>query len=77
MSAQFDVHPSPDEAPGSVCPQCSTPAEAHTERCAACGYTLAGVGGRPGPYGRLWGLGAAALLTVAYGIALVVVLLGR
>jgi hypothetical protein len=55
------------------CPLCGTPAAVADERCAACGYHLAGVGERPGVYSfrALWWTVAAFL--VIYAVTLVVV----
>jgi hypothetical protein len=41
-------------APGSapLCPLCGTVVDAALPRCGMCGYDLAGVGGRPGPFTR-------------------------
>ncbi len=47
----------------SPCPLCATNVDAARLRCPSCGYTMAGVGGRPGPYSRaaLWWTGSALL----------------
>ena len=74
MSAQPEF---PAPPPASTCPLCSAPVAASDERCPSCGYTLAGVDGRPGPYGPTAAVWAAAALAVVYLLALVIVLLGR
>jgi hypothetical protein len=62
--------PSPPLATGT-CPLCATATMAVDQRCPACGYALAGVDGRPGPFSRivLWwsiaGFVAVYLLTLA------------
>ncbi len=62
--------PSPPLASGT-CPLCATATTATDERCPACGFALAGVDGRPGPFSRatLWwsivGLAAVYLVTLA------------
>jgi hypothetical protein len=57
----------------SVCPLCGTVVPARNDRCEACGMSLAGVDGRPGPFTRraLW-IWAGALLAI-YLVVLVVV----
>ena len=64
--------PSPDPGdPGaSVCPLCATPVRPGMERCPECGYSLAGVGDRPGAYSR-----AALWWTVAAFVAVYVLVL--
>jgi hypothetical protein len=53
-----------------VCPLCGASVAADAMRCGDCGYHLAGVAGRPGPFNRraLWwsiaGLLAVYLLTL-------------
>ena len=62
--------PSPPLATGT-CPLCATATMAGDQRCPACGFALAGVDGRPGPFSRtvLWwsvaGFVAVYLLTLA------------
>jgi hypothetical protein len=50
---------------------------ADATRCTSCGYHLAGVSGRPGPFSRqaLWW--SAAALLVVYLLTLLVVALAR
>jgi hypothetical protein len=60
-----------------VCPLCEAPVDFGDVRCGLCGYALAGVDGRPGPYGPQVGWVAAGAFAVVYAIALFVVLIGR
>ncbi len=63
--------------PASSCPLCDTPTDPNRDRCPECGYALAGVGTRPGPYSR-WTSWATVLGLVAiYLAAVVIVLLAR
>jgi len=68
------VRPEPTPAPGAPeaasCPLCATPVGPQLERCPECGYTLAGVGDRPGAYSR-----AALWWTVAAFVAVYVLVL--
>jgi hypothetical protein len=75
MSAQFDV---PRPAPVSgACPLCGLAVAPDAARCAACGYHLAGVDGRPGPLTRaaLWW--TVAGLVLVYAFTLLIVLAAR
>jgi len=75
MSAQFEV---PETGPvAGACPLCGNSVGADASRCDSCGYHLAGIGGRPGPYSpaALWWTGAA--IAVIYVITLLVVLVSR
>jgi hypothetical protein len=64
------AEPSPPLASGT-CPLCATATFADDERCPSCGFALAGVEGRPGPFSRtvLWwsivGFVAVYLATLA------------
>jgi hypothetical protein len=73
VSAQFDT---PAPAP-ATCPLCGASVAADAARCADCGYSLAGVAGRPAPFDRraLWW--CAAALVAVYGITLLIVALAR
>ena len=72
-----DGVPEPNPAAGGpgTCPLCGAATAPADERCPACNNSLAGTGGRPGPFSRrvLW-LWAAALLGI-YLVALAVVAL--
>jgi predicted nucleic acid-binding Zn ribbon protein len=59
---------SPGTAPLEHCPLCGTAAAPDTERCADCGYSLAGVGARVPIYTR-----AALLWTIAAFLAVYLV----
>jgi hypothetical protein len=60
-----------------ACPLCATPAPVAASRCPECGYDLAGVGGRPGPFSRtVFVLSAMGLLAV-YLVTLAIVVLTR
>jgi len=50
----------PEHVAGT-CPQCGNPVAELVPRCGSCGFSLAGVDGRPGPFSR------AALLWTAIG----------
>ena len=60
-----------------MCPLCGASVAAEAMRCSNCGYYLAGVDGRPGPFNRraLW-WSVAGLLAV-YLLTLLVVALAR
>ena len=66
--------PIPEHLPGT-CPLCGVATSADLERCASCGYALAGVDGRPAAFSRatlLWtsiGFLAVYLITLAIVIA--------
>ena len=64
-------------APVTECPLCGATIEPDAPRCAECGYHLAGIGGRPGPWTRpaLWW--TAAGLMIVYAITLLIVALAR
>ena len=57
----------------STCPLCATLVQPNDLRCPSCNMTLAGIGGRPGPFSRrvLWAW-ALALLAI-YLVVLVIV----
>jgi len=57
----------------SACPLCGTLVQPNDLRCPSCNMTLAGIGGRPGPFSRrvLWAW-ALALLAI-YLVVLVIV----
>jgi hypothetical protein len=76
VSAQFDTQPSAEPVP-VACPLCGAAASADAVRCGSCGYHLAGIGGRPGPFSRaaLWWM--AFGLAVVYVVTLLVVLAAR
>jgi hypothetical protein len=54
------------------CPLCGTGTGA-AQRCPSCGWSLAGVDGRPGPYSRvaLWWTGAGFLAVYLITLAIV------
>ena len=64
----------PEHAPGT-CPLCGVTTIAGLERCASCGYALAGVDGRPPAFSRatlLWtSIGFLAVYLVTLAIVLV------
>jgi len=68
--------PEPQSAssPVVVCPLCGARVAPADERCRECNMTLAGIGGRPGPFTRrsLWRW-AAGLLAIYVLVLLVVV----
>ena len=70
MRAEPESAPSAKE---SVCPLCGVRVAPTAMRCESCGMTLAGTGGRPGPFlhRTLW-VWAGALLVI-YLLVLVVV----
>jgi hypothetical protein len=59
------------------CPLCGGSITANDERCPSCGLTLAGVYGRPGPFGSvtLWWM--AGGLGLVYALTLLIVALAR
>ena len=75
MSAQ--QYELPAEPASSTCPLCSALVQPSDGRCASCGYTLAGIDDRPGPYGPTAAIWAAGALGLVYVVALVIVFLGR
>ncbi len=70
-----DDEPVPGPVEARMCPLCGAAVAAADDRCPACNRSLAGVGGRPGPFSRrvLW-MWAAALIAI-YLVALAVVAL--
>lgn len=60
-----------------ACPLCRAPITPDAVRCSECGYHLAGVDGRPGPWTRpaLWW--TAAGLLIVYAVTLLIVALAR
>jgi hypothetical protein len=75
LSAQFET---PNAVPMSgACPLCGLAVAPDAVKCAACGYHLAGIDGRPGPLTRpgLWW--TAAGLAIVYVITLLIVLAAR
>jgi hypothetical protein len=63
----------PTSAPDADCPLCGTPVAWQARRCPECGWSLAGVDGRPGPYSKaaLWWTGAAFLAIYVVTLAIV------
>ena len=57
----------------SECPLCGATVQPNDLRCPSCNMTLAGVGGRPGPFSRrvLWWWAAALLLIYLVVLAVV------
>lgn len=70
MTAEPNPAPVPD-----VCPLCSSAIGAEARRCPECGYHLAGIGGRPGPFAQpmLW-FTAIGFLAVYLGTLAIVAL---
>jgi hypothetical protein len=68
--------PSPPIAAGA-CPLCGTAAAMGDERCAACGFSLAGVDGRPAPFSRATLWWSVAGFAAVYVATLVIVALTR
>ena len=65
--------PPPGDPAADACPLCATRVGPTAERCPECGFSLAGVGERPGAYSRaaLWWTVAA--FVVVYAVVLAVV----
>ncbi len=63
--------------PAATCPLCAAPAAPSDERCGSCGYSLAGVGGRPAAFSRAALLWSVAALAAVYLITLAIVALTR
>ena len=63
----------PIAAKDSACPLCGAETAAAARRCPSCGWSLAGVDGRPGPYSRvaLWWTGAGLLAVYLITLAIV------
>ncbi len=59
---------------GGTCPLCGTAIGEQARRCPECGWSLAGVDGRPGPYSKLalWWTGAGLLAVYLVTLAIVV-----
>jgi hypothetical protein len=55
------------------CPLCGVAVGADARRCPACGWSLAGVDGRPGPFSArtLWWTGAGFLAVYLITLAIV------
>lgn len=56
-----------------LCPLCTSPIAPEARRCHECGRSLAGIGGRPGPYSwaTLWWTGAGFLAVYLVTLAIV------
>jgi hypothetical protein len=65
------VSSEPVAVEGGECPLCASGVAAAETRCPECGWSLAGVAGRPGPYSR-----AALWWTVAGFLAVYLITLG-
>ena len=65
----------PAPATGGTCPLCATPVGGETPRCPECGWSLAGVDGRPGPYSKAALCWTGAGLLAVYLITLAIVVL--
>jgi hypothetical protein len=77
LSAQFEMpDPDPVPAPGA-CPVCGTDVSTGATRCGSCGYHLAGVGGRPGPFDRTALLWTVAGFAAVYVVVALIVLAAR
>ena len=74
MNAPYPNDPYANDPYGpAACPLCATPVWPEADRCSACGTSLLGHGGRPGPFGPNtigWWVGA---LVGLYLLALLVV----
>ena len=66
----------PSAVVASACPLCGTLAQPSDLRCPSCNMTLAGVGGRPGPFSRrvlwAWALALIAIYLVVLAIVAIV-----
>jgi hypothetical protein len=60
-----------------TCPLCGNPVAAVLVRCSSCGFSLAGVDGRPGPFSRATLLWTAIGFLAVYLVTLGVVALAR
>jgi len=73
LSAQFETPGQGAVPTPGACPLCGVQVTSDATRCRACGYHLAGIDGRPGPFDRtalLWTVVGFAIVYVA--VALVV-----
>jgi hypothetical protein len=63
----------PAPATSGTCPLCATAVGDETQRCPECGWSLAGVDGRPGPYSKvaLWWTGGGLLAVYLITLAIV------
>jgi hypothetical protein len=63
----------PAPAADGACPLCDAAVAVDARRCPACGWSLAGVDGRPGPYSAraLWWTGAGFLVVYLITLAIV------
>jgi uncharacterized protein (DUF983 family) len=77
LSAQFET-PGPDAVPAAdVCPLCGRGVTRDATRCGSCGYHLAGVGGRPGPFDRTALVWTVIGFAIVYVVVALVVLAAR
>ena len=77
MSAQFDT-PGADAFPTpDACPLCGHYVARDETRCGSCGYHLAGVDGRPGPFDRRALVWTVVGFAIVYVIVALVVLAAR
>jgi hypothetical protein len=62
----------PANPAAELCPLCATPVAPEAARCGACGYHLAGLGKRPGPFSvpLFWwtAMGFLAVYLVTLGV---------
>ncbi len=65
------------EPVAGTCPQCGNPVAAVLVRCSSCGFSLAGVGGRPGPFSRATIVWTAIGFLAVYLVTLWIVALAR
>jgi predicted amidophosphoribosyltransferase len=77
LSAQFDT-PGTDAFPApDACPVCGAHVTSNDTRCRSCGYHLAGIGGRPGPFDRTTLIWTVVGFAVVYVLVALVVLAAR
>jgi predicted amidophosphoribosyltransferase len=77
LSAQFET-PGADAFPAAdTCPVCGRAVAPDATRCGSCGYHLAGVAGRPGPFDRTTLVWTVIGFAIVYAVVALVVLAAR
>jgi hypothetical protein len=77
VSAQFETPGTGSVPAPDGCPLCGGAVRADAERCGSCGYHLAGLGDRPGPFDRVALAWTVTGFAIIYVVATLVVLAAR
>jgi len=77
LSAQFETPGADDFPAADTCPVCGHVVTRDATRCGSCGYHLAGVAGRPGPFDRTTLVWTVVGFAIVYAVVALVVLAAR